>query len=220
MKSQSIPRRLRTAMDKYPLSISKVLDCPSGTGVYLKHFGPGSVGLDLQDDCVEAGSKSGLDIRSCNLEQDSKWPVEEGSFDFIWCSNYFEHSLSPHHFLIKARKYLKPNGVILIPVPVLPSSNMIRVALEKISPVWKEVYAADHINFFTDYSARKTVEFAGFHDVKSFVASFPDRPFSIIAELFKPFWFSLLISAQKTENWNYPQKAHKTLIDGELVFKS
>src|SRR5690606_24063217 len=108
----------KTALEQYPLGTSKVLDCPSGKGVYLKHFGSGSVGLDLQDECVEYGKREGLDIRSCNLEQDSHWPVEEGAFDYIWCSNYFEHALSPHHLLIKARKYLKPNGTILIPVPV------------------------------------------------------------------------------------------------------
>jgi SAM-dependent methyltransferase len=215
----TLPRRLQSALQLARLDKIRVLDAPSGDGTYLRCFGPGSVGLELQEQMVMNGRANGLDVRQCNLEEDEDWRVEESSFDAIWCSNYFEHSMSPHQLLINFRRYLKDDGLLVIPLPVLPSFNISRVVLEKFG-IWREVYAEDHINFFTETSARKTFERAGYGAIRSIVGSFPSPMAFRLSQVLKPIWFGMVFICHKVPNWDYPRKAHKKLVDGRIVFKN
>lgn len=214
-----IPRRCSEIIRRFQLDNKKVLDCGCGNAPHLPFFGPGSVGLELQDACIQSGLSKGLDVRKCNLEQEEEWPVEEASFDAVWCSAYVEHSLSPHSLLMKARRYLKPGGTLIILVPIV-QPVLFGCHLFRKFRGWRGAYAKDHVNFFTEYTVKETVRRAGFDRVNSYVGSFRSRLVSAIAQIIlKPFWFSLLISGRKIPDWNYPEKAHKTLINGKIEFK-
>lgn len=79
----TLPRRLQSALRLARLDKIRVLDAPSGDGTYLRCFGPGSVGLELQEQLVMNGRANDLDMRQCNLEEDEDWRVEE-TFPLLW----------------------------------------------------------------------------------------------------------------------------------------
>ena len=152
------PRRLRGIIENYNLSSKKVLDLGAGDGSYLMHFGNNSAGLEIGKENVTTANKAKLNMMTCDLESDA-WPVNSFDFDVVWCSNYLEHSLSPHRLLIKSRGFLNDQGVIVIAVPLAYSfSNIVSTVFSQ----WRGYSAADHVNFFNRKSIMLTIERAGF----------------------------------------------------------
>jgi len=99
-----------------------LLDVGVGYGVFLKiaaeDYGLGDLhGMDPYPQSIEIARE----MTSARLERgsifDDRWPFAEGSFDAITCFDVLEHLERPEEFLIKARRYLKPGGIILISTP-------------------------------------------------------------------------------------------------------
>lgn len=131
-----------------------VLDVGCSHGEFLAHFGQGSVGLTIQPTETVFGAKKGLRIRVGNIEDPALEIAEK--FDAIFANNIFEHLYSPHAFLIKAKIYLKQNGVLVLGVPCIPYLSWL-MRFKK----FRGSLADNHINFFTKQSLRYTVERAG-----------------------------------------------------------
>lgn len=141
--------RILTAFD---LRTKKVLDLGCAYGEHLVHFGAGSLGVTTTLDEVEYGTQNGLNIEygnveSLNLSED---------FSVIWANNLFEHLLSPHSFLMRLKRCARPETVLILGVPVIPSITPL-LRLKK----FRGSLAVAHINFFTRESLRLTVERAG-----------------------------------------------------------
>ncbi len=151
-------KTFKNIVKTFDLTRKSVLDIGCSYGEFLVHFGKGSVGVTIDKGEVEYGKSKGLDIRVGNIE--SKSFVLEEKFDAIFANNIIEHLFSPHEFLIKIKKYLKPEGFIILGVPCVPKF----VSLLHFSK-FRGSMAVSHINFFTRNTLIKTVESAGF-DVK------------------------------------------------------
>ena len=127
----------------------------------------------------------------------------------VWASNLFEHVLSPHGFLIDLRSALEAGGCLMIVAPVVrwPAIGPFRGAL-----------AADHVNFFTPSTLRLTIERAGFRVHRVASASFPALPLRS-AELLRHLVHSVFVQAHPIPGFDYPEKAHKRLVDGRIEFE-
>jgi len=126
----------------------------------------------------------------------------------VWASNLFEHVLAPHSFLIDLRRALRPNGLLLMVVPL--------TRLLKAGP-FKGHLAADHVNFFTVRTLRLTIQRAGY-DVEDIMSSaFPGLPIRVSRALARcgP---SVMVASRPISDFRYPPKAHKHLENGRIVF--
>lgn len=147
----------------YSLDQKAVLDIGCSYGEFVAHFGDHSVGITIDPAEAEYGTHRGLDIRQGNIEANNF--VLNETFDVIFCNNLFEHLYSPHGFLIRIKKYLKPNGQLILGVPCIPKFTSL-LHLRK----FRGSLAEAHINFFTLDTLHKAVERAGYDvsDIRGF----------------------------------------------------
>lgn len=195
------PKRVAFAIRHYGLDHLRVLDVGCGRGEYLQHFGPGSVGLDLNP---SRAVESGLDARTWNFTDGIPSDLE-GQFDAIWCSNLLEHVLAPHEFLISLRGF----GRLFVAVPHTTRYQ---------GRSWHGYLAADHINFFTPRTLYWTLARAGFTVEFLGSPSVPQLPPRVAARL-APVSPVLMAVAQPEPGFQYPEKAHKVLSNGRIKFK-
>lgn len=74
-------------------------------------------GMDPFPKSIEiAGRYSTADLRLGKIE-DNFWPFEH-SFDFISCLDVVEHLEDPGLFYVNSKKYLAPDGIVLISTPL------------------------------------------------------------------------------------------------------
>jgi len=201
-------KTFRNIVDVFDLSQKAVLDIGCSYGEFLIHFGAGSTGVTVTQAEVDYGNEKGLDIRLGNIEFDSF--VLESQYDVIFANNIFEHLYSPHHFLIKIKKYLKPNGILILGVPCIPKI----VSLVKL-PKFRGSFAVEHINFFTRETLAKTVERGGW-DIEM-VRGFHFKH-KVIDALCNPVYPHFYVIATSNPQFQYPERRMKELLGyGDLL---
>ena len=175
------------------------IDVGAGAGHYLKFMPEKSYGLDIN----ESPEKK---IYCWNFN-DSPRSTDLGMADVLWCSNFLEHVLRPHEFLIKLKTLIKPDGILVIAVP--------NTSLFNKGPFSGTLHG-DHVNFFTNSTLKLTVEFAGYEIVFAGTSSFPK-----FGEFLAKIGPTLMVVAKPIPNFQYPNSAHKVLSPkGEIIFKS
>ena len=198
-----MPMKLALPLVKYGLNNKKVLDIGSAWGEFLIHFGPGSKGIEVLPESVKFSRAIGLDIDEYNFEDE--WREKPESYDVVWCSNVLEHVVAPHLLLRRFHDTLKPNGLIFIRVPIIPS-NWFYLKLNRLFLGFLGYRAAQHINAFTRQTIEFTIERAGFKVMESNVF-FPQN--QILNTIFNPVLKDALsfvtVVAQKTY-FKYHQK--------------
>jgi len=197
-----MPRRLKYAQK---LSICKAkkdgvwIDLGAGIGHYLKFMSDSSFGLDL----TEIEDKN---IYSWNFNDEIR-EQDLSTADVLWCSNFLEHVLRPHEFLIKIKGLLKTDGILVIAVP--------NTTLLNKGP-FSGTLQADHVNFYNNSTLKLTVEYAGYEILFSGTSSFPK-----FGRLFAKIGPTLMIVARPKDRFQYPPGAHKFLNkDGAIEFKN
>lgn len=144
---------LKYCVRKYGLQDKRVLDLGCGYGDYLLNFGRDSVGVDGDEKNCKIVRLLGYEAFKANLEEE--WP-DMGKFDAVWCSNIVEHMIAPWQFLVRIRKLLKPDGLLLVTCPVMTNAFF-----EKLG-MFKGFDASDHVNFFTRRTLATTVRRSGY----------------------------------------------------------
>lgn len=96
----------------------KILDIGCGTGAFLTKFkekGWETCGTDIIKPLISYARKvHSLTVLEGNIED---IPLKENYFDVITINNVLEHVYHPDKTLIKVRKLLKKDGIIMIAVP-------------------------------------------------------------------------------------------------------
>jgi SAM-dependent methyltransferase len=198
----SASKTFNNILSHFTLTQKKVLDIGCSYGEFLVHFGPGSVGVSIEQEEVDYGTRKGIDIRYGNIESEEF--VLKEQFDVIFANNIFEHLYSPHHFLCAIKKYLKPGGTLILGVPCVPKV----VSLLPISK-FHGALASGHINFFTKETLRFTAERAGWDvsEVRGFHFALP-----FIDHLLDPIYPHFYVSAKNDPAFVYPEKRLRELV--------
>jgi len=195
------PRRLKFAKSINLVSLKKNgvwLDLGAGNGSYLRFMNEKSFGLDIKQDEEKK-------IYSWNFND--KVPDRfKASADIIWCSALIEHVLRPHEFLIEIRKFLKPNGLLLIVAPIT----------HRFNPMFLSgTFHGDHVNFFNPTTLMLTLERAGYKILFKVATSFK--------KIGQKFYFispNILFVLEPIPDFQYPISAVKYLDhDQNIVFK-
>jgi SAM-dependent methyltransferase len=200
-------KTFRNIVGAFNLGQKSVLDIGCSYGEFLVHFGPGSTGVTLTQAEVDYGTARGLDIRYGNVESDS-FTLEQ-KYDVIFANNIFEHLYSPHHFLIKIKKYLKPEVVLILGVPCVPKvTSLVHL------PKFRGSLAVEHINFFTKDTLVKTVERGGWvvEAVRGF--HFSNK---VIDTLLNPVYPHFYVVATPKPGFQYPERRMKELLGYEDI---
>ncbi len=195
-------------VDTYGLRSKTVFDVGCSYGEFLIHFGKGSTGVTVTEVEVAYGIEKGLDIRLGNIESDSF--TLEKKYDVIFANNIFEHLYSPHHFLIKAKKFLKPDGILILGVPCVPKI----VSLVHL-PKFRGSLAVEHINFFTRDTLTKTVERGGWQ-IET-VRGFHFRN-NIVDSMLNPVYPHFFVIARMDPAFTYPERRMKELLGYVDIF--
>jgi len=89
-------------------------------------------------------------------------------FDFLMAADSLEHSLDPYGVLKFYRKFLKPNGYLVLSLPnVVVWDNRLRTLFGRFDYTDSGVMDRTHLRFFTFRSARQLVVDCGFAPEKS-----------------------------------------------------
>jgi SAM-dependent methyltransferase len=198
----TIPRRLNFAKQNNILKAKESLvwlDLGAGDGTYLKFMSNNSYGLDMVPNIKRKVFKYNF------LESVPNKYIETA--DVIWCSALIEHVLRPHEFLIEIKKFLKPDGVLVIIAP-----NTLR-----FNPfVWSGTYAADHVNFFNQNTLRLTIQYAGYQVLFKGTPSF--GKYGSKLGFISP---NIMIIAKPIIDFQYPDNACKVITkSGKIKFKA
>jgi len=183
-------------VNRFHLDCKKVLDIGSGWGEYLVSFGKGSMGITGQDVEVAFCKEKKLKAIVCNAEYIDVHVKE--SFDVIWANNFLEHILSPHYFLMRARKLVNREGIIIIGVPVVPRI----ISLMRIRK-FSGALADSHISFFTKKSIELTLQSAGYILVESRPFIFKNRWLDSLAAIIAPHMY---VVASVNHGFHYSKK--------------
>jgi len=198
-----MPVKLALPLKKYNLNNKKVLDIGSAWGEFLIHFGPDSKGIEVMPESVKFSQAIGLNVDEYNFEDE--WREESKYFDAIWCSNVLEHVVAPHLLLRRFHDALKPNGLIFIRVPTIPS-NWLYLKLNRLLLGFLGYEAVQHINAFTRRTIEFTIERAGFKIIESNIF-FPQN--QILNKILNPFLkdaISFITIVAKKTHFKYPEK--------------
>lgn len=195
-------KTFKNLIEIFQLDKKAVLDVGCSYGEFLVHFGPGSLGLTIIKREVEIGNNRGLNVQYGNIESDD-FMLPGGGFDVIFANNIFEHLLSPHTFLIKVKKYLKPNGIFILGVPCIPKI----VSLLRFRKFQGSLYPL-HINFFTKETLTKTVEAGGYKILMTRGFHFRN---TFLDKLLDPIYPHMYIIAEVDKNFQYNERRMEEL---------
>lgn len=194
-------KTFRNIIGTFQLDRKSVLDIGCSYGEFLTHFGKGSVGISISNEEVAYGKEHGLDIRYGNIEE-GDLPLTE-QFDVIFANNIFEHLYSPHDFLNKIKKHLKPGGILILGVPCIPKI----VSLTHIRK-FRGAFAEQHINFFTRDTLINTAKRAGW--MPQMARGFRFRN-GFVDALLNPIYPHFYLVATVDHNFQYSEKRMREL---------
>ncbi|HXG06252.1 MAG TPA: methyltransferase domain-containing protein [Nitrososphaera sp.] len=99
----------------------KMLDIGPGKGIFTRFF----LQLGFEVTCIDVDSTFSDEFRHLGAQfvkadlREGRLPVEDHSFDVIWCSHVIEHVLDTHGFLLECNRVLKQDGYVIIRTPDL-----------------------------------------------------------------------------------------------------
>ncbi len=189
-------------LKQFNLPDKSVLDIGSSEGDFLQHFGLGSVGVTIIPEHVETARQHGLKVVTGNIE-DPAFTLPQ-KFDVVWANNLFEHMNAPHLFLMKVKEFLKPNGFLILGVPVIPTIS----PLTRLTK-FRGAYAASHVNFFTRKTLMETLRYAGWSVEEARLFRFGNKT---LDSLLNPIAPHMYVVARQNKEWAY---AHKRLLSLE-----
>jgi SAM-dependent methyltransferase len=139
-------------------------------GVWLAQRVASFVGIDVSAQAVQSARDLGLDARL--VEDATRLPFEDGSFDLIVSFEVLEHLFAPQEAAREIRRVLRPGGALVVSVPNVGFwQRRAELALgrwnafgddESLERPWRD----PHIRFFTANALARMLEESGFSDVR------------------------------------------------------
>lgn len=159
------PKRQPTALARGLMSkrVHDVLDLGCGSGVdfaMLGERGTNVVGADQSGVALERAAARGEASRLVRVSDDCRLPLDDNSFDLVWCRDTLEHVLDTQTLLSEARRVLRPFGRLVVVTPNHPLRLRLRLAFLG----WERHFdpMSPHLRFFTRRSLRALLSDLGF----------------------------------------------------------
>ena len=127
-----------------------------------KHYEP--VGIEISETLAKRAADSVRCRKATVLNMsaiDGMGQFASGSLSGVIMRSFLEHETRPRELLELVVATLKPNGVTVIKVP-----NYACINRHVVGSTWCGFHFPGHVNYFTPWSLRSTVENAGLKVVK------------------------------------------------------
>lgn len=157
----------REMLDFVPDGVKSVLEIGCGTGAFgalvKQHRGCRYTGVELMEEAAELARSRLDEVIVANIEQTSL-PFSSASFDCLVCNDVLEHLVDPWKSLSELTKYLQPGGYVVISIPNVRSSEVVKNLIVRKRWEYQDEGVLDrtHLRFFTKSSVFTLVESAGF----------------------------------------------------------
>lgn len=138
----------------------RLLDVGFGQGALLavaKKHGWSTYGIEASTAAVEQGNKHAIGELAVGDFLDAPWP--DGTFDVIVMTELIEHLASPRGFLEKARRLLRPGGMLYLTTP-----HGYGLSGRICGGEWSVLGPPEHLQLYSVSSMKRTLEAAGFGD--------------------------------------------------------
>lgn len=115
-------KRIIGMLDKRPNQIMLDLGCGEGntTIELISALGiKDCIGVDIDKESLNKASKKGIVVLQCNLN--TRIPLNDNSFDFIFSNQVIEHLINIDFYLSEIYRLLKPGGYVIISTDNLSS---------------------------------------------------------------------------------------------------
>lgn len=148
-----------------------MLELGCGEGVFLGAFGPGSVGVDRDADCVARLRARGLDARVRDLDEPG-WSAGLGRFDHVWAVDLLMHLERPEVCLRELPNVLAPGGTLALCEWLLPEHGLGRRLARRVpgaGAVWDH---PEHLRHYTRSSLDAALRDAGLRVREAYLHSF------------------------------------------------
>lgn len=204
----------------------KLLDAPAGSGIIsqkLKEVGFDVVAVDINPQlfCVQGISCERADLNK-NL------PFEDGTFDFILCSNGIEHLEDPFHFIRECFRILKERGKLLITTPnILNIKSRVANLLVGFNLFTGRPYnevdnylGGDHIHLANYYELRINLHRSGFRILEVTTHSYSHRAM-LFSPLYPIIYFATRRAFLRERNPNQKKRSKEVfrhVMSADLIF--
>jgi SAM-dependent methyltransferase len=148
----------RAAIGARPEAPPLWLDAGCGDGALVmtaSEMGFNAIGLDARQEAVEALVRTGYRAQ----QGDFMALTDDVSVDVLSLCDVLEHLPFPQEALARARRLVRPGGLIVISLPNMDSSSWRLMDQAGSNPYWIEI---EHHHNFTRASLSRLVEQAGF----------------------------------------------------------
>jgi len=140
-------------------SNKKVLDIGCSSGYLAEKLNKKNCrvfGIEIDKKAAKKAKKYCQKVINVDVEQIVKLPFPNKFFDIIICSDILEHLRRPDLVLIKIKKYLKDNGLIIASIPNIARVEFrLKLLLGKFDYQESGILQKDHFRFFTLSSIKK-----------------------------------------------------------------
>jgi 2-polyprenyl-3-methyl-5-hydroxy-6-metoxy-1,4-benzoquinol methylase len=148
---------------------SRVLDVGCGEGRFaaeLAQAGISVVGVDVAEEPLRRARARYpfLDLRI--VPGEDTWPLPDAGFDVAWAGETIEHVADTAAWLLEVRRVLRGGGSLLLSTPA--HGRLARLGLALSGQAFETHFdpRADHLRFFTRATLGRSLEDAGFGDIK------------------------------------------------------
>lgn len=140
-----------------------VLDCCCGDGIYLLPLlsvTSAVVGADSSAVALERAGRRCPEAKLVLADVDRELPLEDNSFDLVWCVDAIEHLVDTQTALSELRRVLRPGGELIVATP--DHGLMRRFSLSLAG--WNRHFDpfSPHLRFYTRGSLSQALQNCGF----------------------------------------------------------
>jgi ubiquinone/menaquinone biosynthesis C-methylase UbiE len=151
----------------------KVLEIPAGEGALAWRLS--KLGFEVTGGDVDPAFFKVPFLKCISLDMNHRFPLEDGSFDYISCIEGIEHLENHFGFVRECRRVLRPQGYLVLSTPnILNIASRLKYFLSGFyslcpRPIneFSAVPVFDHINPLTYYQLRYMLHTNGFQIVRA-----------------------------------------------------
>ncbi|MBI2769645.1 MAG: methyltransferase domain-containing protein [Burkholderiales bacterium] len=152
-------------LELLPTSVTRLLDVGGGEGLFARSFAERRGGqawlVEPSDAALRAPASDNLRVFHGRLEQLAV--ADTGLFDAVSFLDVLEHIPEPLKALQDARRFLRPQGLLLVSVPNVGHWSVVRdLARGRFDYLPVGVLCGTHLRFFTRSSLEQLLAQAGF----------------------------------------------------------